>query len=461
MNWTVPPTPFLRHLTPLILVGVLSFMLWASRDHLAPIRESIPLFYTFITLFIAIWLGTTPSLLAAGFSFICYDFLLIEPYYTLAVKEPQEWVDLTIFFLVALASGQLASKSQQNAAEAQQRATEQKFLYTLSSTLNQATGRAEILANLKRVLEETLHPVGVFVLPTPTPAPPAEQSTTYVLLQAGETIYGTLVVTWVAAPPPHLIQLLQSCAFQGAMALQRIELSEKAQKSRTLEEADRLKTAILHAVSHDLRTPLTIIKTSASNLRLWWGKLSAGESLELVQTIDQEVDHLNVLVGNLLDMSRLKAGAMTLNLEQNELSDIVGEAAARQWQRHKTERLELQLAEDMPLLWCDYGLLLQALSNIVDNAVRYEPAGRKVLLTSSWTNEELTLKIINHGPNIPDEEKHTIMEPFYHGQDGHTGLGLAISQGIIQIHHGRVWVEDTAGGGATFIIQLPLRPEDK
>jgi two-component system, OmpR family, sensor histidine kinase KdpD len=115
----------------------------------------------------------------------------------------------------------------------------------------------------------------------------------------------------------------------------------------------------------------------------------------------------------------------------------------------------------MPLVYCDYGLILQAVSNIVDNVLRYEPAGSQIEIQGTHQPTEVRLAVINHGPTISAEEKALLMEPFYHGRDGHVGLGLAISRGIVQAHQGRLWVEDTPGGGATFVMALPLDELDE
>jgi two-component system, OmpR family, sensor histidine kinase KdpD len=265
--------------------------------------------------------------------------------------------------------------------------------------------------------------------------------------------------TLVVEDPRELIDLfiyLLVAVIVGQLAAYARQQAQQAQRSHTLEEADKLKTALLHAVSHDLRTPLTIIKTSASSLRAHYQRLTVEEQLEMVETIESEADRLNQLVGNLLDMSRLKAGAMILNKEWNSLAEIAGDVAARAWQRHQTEQVRLCFSDDLPLVLCDYGLVLQALANVVDNVLRYEAADSQVEIRGVSHKGEVRLAIINHGPDIPDGEKEQIMEPFYHGPDGHIGLGLAISQGIIELHGGRLWVEDTPGGGATFVLALPL-----
>jgi two-component system sensor histidine kinase KdpD len=236
--------------------------------------------------------------------------------------------------------------------------------------------------------------------------------------------------------------LLNICVSQAAMALNRIELAERARRSQQFEEADRVKTAILHAVSHDLRTPITIVKTSASNLRMLNGKLAPSERVELLETIEKEVDQLDKLVGNLLDLSRLRAGAVTLNCALNSLEEVAGDVAARVWQLTGQERIRMSFPDDMPLVYFDYGLILQALSNLIDNALRYEPPESQVELHGCLEADEARLMVINHGETISDEDRQHIMEPFYHGKGGHIGLGLPIAKGIIEAHQG-LWVEDT------------------
>ena len=247
---------------------------------------------------------------------------------------------------------------------------------------------------------------------------------------------------------------------QSAIALQRIELAEQARRSDALGEADALKTALLRAVSHDLRTPITIIKTSAAHLHEFGPDLPAPQQRELAQTIESEADRLNRLVGNLLDMSRLQAGALVLNTEWNSLEEIAGDVAAQTYNSLGQERLRLNFPDDLPLLRCDYHLMVQALGNIVENAVRYEPHGRRAILAGRTAGDTLELAVINHGASIPDEVKARVMEPFFQSADGgsvvgRVGLGLAIARGIIEAHHGRLTIHDTPGGGATFVIHLP------
>jgi two-component system sensor histidine kinase KdpD len=157
----------------------------------------------------------------------------------------------------------------------------------------------------------------------------------------------------------------------------------------------------------------------------------------------------------LLDISRLKAGALQINSSLNSLEEVAGDVAARVWQLTHAERITMVFPEGMPLVNFDYGLVLQALSNLVENALRYEPPERKVEIVGKMQAGCAQVAIANHGPNIPAEEHAMIMEPFHHGQGGNIGLGLAIAKGIIEAHRGQLWVEDTPGGGATVVLTLP------
>jgi two-component system sensor histidine kinase KdpD len=254
--------------------------------------------------------------------------------------------------------------------------------------------------------------------------------------------------------------LLTAAVVQASIALERVALSQQARRGEALGEADALKTALLRAVSHDLRTPITIIKTSAANLAELGDQLPAAQRQELAETIESQADRLNSLVGNLLDMSRLQAGALVLNAGWNSLEEIAGEEAARAYSRHGRERVALDFPADLPLVWCDTGLMMQAVGNIVENALRYEPPEKRVVIRGRQTDDIAELAVINHGPTIPADEKARVLEPFYRaGGDSSTvdrvGLGLAIARGIVEAHHGRLTVADTPGGGATFTISLP------
>lgn len=412
--------------------------------------------YLLLVLTIAIRAGTGPAVATTFVSFMCINFFLVPPFYSLFVADPREMLDLLVFLIVAGTAGRLAARARQQAREAQQRAQEQEILYRLTRSFNQLTRREGVYEALTNMLCEDLSARNAYILPYASETASSDSMVHYLLLQGGERIYGTVRVAFDAALTRQQVELLNTCVSQAAAALQRIDLAERASRSQQFEEADKLKTAILHAVSHDLRTPITIIKTSASNLRHLHDRLTPQEEQEIAETIENETDQLDKLIGNLLDMSRLQAGALSLNRDANSLEEIAGDVAARVWQLTKQERIKILFPDDMPLVSFDYGLLLQAVTNLVDNSLRYEPPQSQIEIRGEVQPSDVLLKVVNHGKQIPPEMKERVMEPFFRGRDGHIGLGLPIAKGIVEAHQGRLWVEDTPGGGTTFVLSLPL-----
>lgn len=435
-----------------ILAGLL-------RDQLTV--ANFAMIYILLVLVIAIRMGTIAAITSALVSFLCINFFLTKPYYTFIVADSRDVIELAVFFVVAGVSGQLGARARYQTEEAQRRAYEQEILYRLTGSMNQASNATSVHEALTQVMRDDLQARQAYILPYRSEAPLPDETVHFLLLQAGEQIYGTLCVAFDSILTLQQIRLLRTCTAQAAMALQRIELAERARVSQQYEEADRLKTAILHAVSHDLRTPITIIKTSANNLRVLADRLLADEREELTETIENEADHLNKLVGNLLDLSRLQAGALSLNSELNSFEEVIGDIVARVWQTVGSERIQIHFPEDMPLVSFDYGLMLQALSNLVDNALRYEPTDSQIEIHALTHSSSVEIKVINHGERIAPDEREHIMEAFYHGKGGHIGLGLPIAKGIIEAHHGTLEIEDNPDGGTRFILILPLIKEEK
>ncbi|MBX3063580.1 MAG: DUF4118 domain-containing protein [Anaerolineae bacterium] len=446
-----------RQAYPLVLLTAVTSICWLLRENLT--FANFTMIYILLILLLAIQRGTWVALYISFISFLCLNFFLVQPYYTFLVADTREVLDLVVFLLGAAIVGQLAARARQQTRIARQRAYEQEMLYRLTGAFNQLTTSEGVSAALMKVLAADFGARQASILAGSEQPSESDETVQYLPLQAEGKRYGTLRLVFDSPPTAEKRRLLNTCTSQAAMALDRIELAEQARKSHQFEEADRLKTAILHSVSHDLRTPITIIKTSANNLRSISDQLSAPERIELTETIEHEADQLNRLVGNLLDMSRLQAGALTLHLEANSVEEIVGDVAATLYQRLNKQRLHLDFPDDLPLVSCDYVLMRQVFSNLIENALRYEPEDRQIELRASANADHLEVLIINHGEPIPVNERERIMEPFYHGAKGQIGLGLPIAKGIIEAHQGKLRVEDTPGGGATFIIALPLAKE--
>ncbi len=438
---------------------LLTLIAWLLRETLT--LANFTMLYILLVLIVAIKLGTYAAMSTACVGFLSINFFLTRPYYTFLVADSRDVIDLVVFIIVAVLAGQLGAQARAQTEVANQRAREQAVLYKLTRSMNQAADVEEVHQALNRVLLEELAARQAYLLPyEPVTNNTLDNTIHYLLLQATDKVYGTVCVAFKGNISDQERQLLSTCVTQAAMALQRIDLAERARASQQYEEADRLKTAILRAVSHDLRTPITVIKSAASNLHTLTDKLTPEERQEIARGIEHEADHLNKLVGNLLDLSRLQAGALTLNQELNSLEEVAGDVAARVWKTTRQERIEIDFPEGMPLVSFDYGLILQALSNLIDNALRYEPPGFTIHIRGCIQDKAAWVRVINHGKTIPVNEHDQIMEPFFHSENGgHVGLGLPIARGIVEAHHGELLIEDTPGGGATFILVLPLNRE--
>ncbi|MCA9911297.1 MAG: DUF4118 domain-containing protein, partial [Anaerolineae bacterium] len=249
---------------------------------------NVTMFFLLLVVIMAVTRGTGPAFATAFASFVSINYFFVQPVHTLLVSDPREVLDLVVFLVVAAIAGRLGARARQQARTAQQRALEQSILYALTRALNQLTSEAQIYETLTRLMRDDLGAVKADLMPFTTEVVPDGLTTHYLLLQTSEHVYGTLRVAFLPSPDEPRLDLLNTCAAQAAMALQRIELVERARKSQQFEEADRLKTALLHAVSHDLRTPITIIKTSASNLRQFGDRLVATERVEIAETIESE-----------------------------------------------------------------------------------------------------------------------------------------------------------------------------
>jgi two-component system sensor histidine kinase KdpD len=279
-------------------------------------------------------------------------------------------------------------------------------------------------------------------------------------IEAARGVLGEIRL-WRAAPAISASErrLLQTFASQGALALERAWLAQAESRAKVLEESDRLKSAILSSVSHELRTPLSTIKAAASSLR---GKEVSWDSParpELIAAIDDEADHLNLLVGNLLDMSRIESGALQPKREWNILPEIVGSVLARMKHLAVEHRLEIALPESLPLIPVDYVQVEQVFTNLVSNSLKYAPANTVVCIRAQVEAEVIHVQVSNQGPQVPLEHLERIFDKFYRITAAErvtgTGLGLSICKGIIEAHGGRIWAENLPDGFA-FNFTLPL-----
>jgi two-component system sensor histidine kinase KdpD len=449
------------------LIASITAVLFMLRDELD--TTLIALLYLIPLGMITAQLGLGPGVTGALVTFLTFNYFFIQPYYTFTVHQPTDVVILVVFLIVAVVISQLVARAQVGLAAATAREREATQLYELSTALAGLPNEQAIA----QILTEQVHAVaeGEYVELSVTGArsfavrlsdagPPSRPPELIIPIAAARGTLGEIRL-WRAAPAisPGERRLFQTFASQGALALERARLAQAESRARVLEESDRLKSAILSSISHELRTPLSTIKAAASSLR---GKEVGWDSparAELVAAIDDEADHLNILVGNLLDMSRIESGALKPRREWNILAEIIGSVLARMKNLAGEHMLEIDVPESLPLVPVDYVQMEQVFTNLVSNSLKYAPASTLVRIRARPEEECIHVQVSNQGPQVPPEDLERIFAKFYRitaaDRVTGTGLGLSICKGIIEAHGGRIWAENVPDGLA-FNFTLPL-----
>jgi two-component system, OmpR family, sensor histidine kinase KdpD len=248
--------------------------------------------------------------------------------------------------------------------------------------------------------------------------------------------------------------LLAGYTAQAVAALDRARLRTQAAQAEALAEGNRMRTALLAAVSHDLRTPLASIKASVSSLRQTDVHWTAEDEADLLANIEQNADRLDALVGNLLDMSRLQTGSLAPFLRATAVDEVAPVALRG---LDDSDQLQIIVPDDLPLVRADPGLLERVLANLFSNALRYSPADRPPLLRAREDGERVTIEVVDHGPGVPGDQKARIFEPFQRldERSSGVGLGLAVAKGFAEAMGGTIAAVDTPGGGLTIRVSLP------
>jgi two-component system sensor histidine kinase KdpD len=264
---------------------------------------------------------------------------------------------------------------------------------------------------------------------------------------------------------PDQRRLLDALMDQGALAIERVRLVEDMDRVERTAETERLRSALLTSISHDLKTPLAAVLGAASTLRDVGDRLSDGEKADLLSTVIDESERLNRFIANLLDMTKLESGAVAPNLAPHDLSEIVGSALRRANKILGHHRVQLDLATDMPMVNLDAVLFEQVLFNLLDNAAKYAPPNTTIAIRSWRDREAVALQIADEGDGIPQGDLEHIFDKFYRAQKtdqvrAGTGLGLAISRGFVEAMHGTIVATNRADRrGAVFTITLPIPDE--
>jgi two-component system, OmpR family, sensor histidine kinase KdpD len=444
------------------LLPALTAVLAAWRVHLN-LADDL-LIYLVAVVAITVVGGFWPAVLAAVAASLLLNWFFTEPLHTFTIGEPKNLLALLLFVTVAVAVSSVVHLAARSAAQAARARKEAASLLELAQTvLGGADSPAAVLDHLTRThggqAELQERSGGRWVRAASSNVEGRLPAAARIDIRDDLTL---LVVGQDASATPALIA---GYAAQAAAALDRERLRTQAAQAEALAEGNRMRTALLAAVSHDLRTPLASIKASVSSLRQTDVQWSEEDQADLLATIEQNADRLDALIGNLLDMSRLHTGSLQPFLRPTAIDEVAPVALLG---LDDSLRLEMAVPDGFPLVLADPGLLERVLANLFSNALRYSPAAWPPELHASLEGGSVRLEVVDHGPGVPDEQKELIFEPFARVGDRHpgvrhagVGLGLAVAKGFAEAMGGRIAATDTPGGGLTVRITLPVASEDK
>ncbi|MCF3146359.1 sensor histidine kinase [Streptomyces platensis] len=425
------------------------------------------LLFLFLTVVAALLGGQLPALASAAVGSLLLNFYFTPPTHTLTVSDPKNLVAIVIFFAVAVSVASVVDLAARRTHQAARLRAESEILSFLAGSV--LRGETTLDALLERVRE-------TFGMETVALLERAGDVEPWTCAGRAGTDHGTpllrpedadvdmpvgdhmaLALTGRVLPAEDR-RVLAAFAAQAAVVLDRQRLVGEAERARELAEGNRIRTALLAAVSHDLRTPLASIKASVTSLRSDDVAWSPEDEAELLAGIEAGADRLDHLVGNLLDMSRLQTGTVTPLIREIDLDEVVPMALGGV----PEDSVTLDIPEELPIVAVDPGLLERSVANLVENAVKYSPDGAAVLVSASALGERVELRIADRGPGVPDSAKDRIFEPFQRYGDAPrgagVGLGLAVARGFAEAMGGTLAAEDTPGGGMTMVLTLRAAP---
>ncbi|KFK86184.1 histidine kinase [Streptomyces sp. JS01] len=414
--------------------------------------------------------GMLPALASAAFGSLLLNYFFTTPLHRFTVSDPKNIVAIVIFVAVAVSVASVVDLAARRTHQAARLRAESEILSFLAGSI--LRGENSLAALLERLREtfamdsvallERTSEVEPWTCTAAVGTPPVDRpEAADVDIPVGENL--ALVLSGRALPAEDR-RVLGAFAAQAAVALDRQRLVGQAEEARKLAESDRFRTALLAAVSHDLRTPLAGIKASVTSLRSHDVDWSETDREALLEGIEDGADRLSALIGNLLDMSRLNTGTVVPLIRETDLDEVVPMAL----RGVPDGSVELDIPETLPMVAVDRGLLERIVANIVENAVKYSPEDRRVLVSASSLRDRVELRVVDRGPGVPETAKEHIFEPFQRLGDAPrgagVGLGLAVARGFTEAIQATLTAEDTPGGGLTMVLTLPrgdtARPGD-
>jgi two-component system, OmpR family, sensor histidine kinase KdpD len=476
-----------------VFVGALVHGVWA--------QANLTMLFLLAVAIVAVQWGRGPATLAAVVSLGAFAFFFGPPSFTYTVADAQYLVTVAALLVVGLVIGTLASRTREQAQAARSREAYMAALHALSGELAATNDIDAVLQAVGRHIAATFGRGVALFLPRgdalqvrlETPGFPLSENeravadwvyrhghsagygtdtvpaaaARYIPLKTSQRIVGVLGVQPSSSGPrltPEQRRLVDAFASQAALAIERVELGEEARRGDIARETERLQTALLNSISHDLRTPLASITGALTTLA---DHAPGDEAVrrELLQNAREQAERLNHLVGSLLDLNRLEAGTLRLRVQPGDVEDLIGAAIAQLGDPAQHRDIRITVDPHLPAVPMDFALVTQALVNVLDNALRYSPPEAPVDVGARLVGNEVQIRVEDRGPGVPPGDITRIFDKFYRvqhdGVRGHgAGLGLAISHGIVEAHGGRIWAANRPDGGAIVAFALPVRPPD-
>ncbi|MGH8682937.1 MAG: DUF4118 domain-containing protein, partial [Burkholderiales bacterium] len=455
--------------------------------------------YLLAVTLVATRLGRGPSVFSVVASVLAFDFFFIPPEWTIHVSDTQYLVTFAVMLAVGLIISNLTANIRTRALIAGYREQRTAALYAMSRELAAVDEVEDMVAIAVKHVAQVFDSQAVILLPdrdrgvrhprseaasaslraadlsvaqwvldhgepaglgTDTlPGAPAH----YLPLAGSEATIGVLAI--LPANPlrvfvPEQQKLLETFASQIALALERAQLGASAKVSELAAESERLRNALLAAISHDLRTPLASIVGASSSLAERGERMSERDRAELARAIHAEAQRMAGLIDNVLDMARLQSGAASLHRQWHPLEELVGATIKRLERTLAGHRVQTHIPPDLPLVNVDGGLIGQVLANLLENAAKYTPRGTTVSISAETGQDEIVVSVADEGPGLPPGEEERIFDKFHRaapeGPQSGVGLGLSICKAIVQAHGGAIAAENLPAGGAVFRFTLPL-----
>ncbi|MDQ0390598.1 sensor histidine kinase [Labrys monachus] len=505
-----PPTPGRRPrlaLLPMAKAGALAVGSVAAAvaiglglQHFVPL-PNVSMLFLMAVLLCALTIGRTAAIAAAILSFFTYNFFFIAPVYTFTIAEPHELFALVIFLIVAVTTGDLAGRVRDRAEGAGRRAASTQALYEFSRKLSGITSVDDVLWAAAAHAQATLGGRVILAVPiedelTVTAAWPPDialDTTDMTALRwafekrenAGRgtgtlpnlafqyrpllTPHGAVGVFGFERPEggpgltPTEDRILVAILDQTAIAVDRARLARDSARTAALEESEKLRSALFSSISHDLRTPLASITGAVTSLRQLGERMSAASRDDLLASIEEEAARLSRFVSNLLDMTRIEAGALNARRDWVDIADVVRAAADRARKAFPDRAIDVSIAPDLPPVRGDSALLGQVLFNLIDNAHKYGAADTPTAIYARREGGEVLISVIDQGKGIPPADLERIFDKFYRrgkvdGRAAGTGLGLSICRGFVEAMGGTIVAESPAvrKRGTRIVIRLPI-----